>query len=69
MSLTREEVDQFEREGWVMKPKVFSRGDMEPIQNALNEIVHREALVLKEQGTLDEIYEDKPFETRLAHIR
>ena len=66
MSLTREEVDQFEREGWVMKRKVLSRGDMEPIQKELTEIVHREALALQEKGMLDEIYEDKPFETRLA---
>ena len=69
MSLTREEVDQFERQGWVMKRKVFSRGDMEPIQEGLTEIVHREALDLKEKGMLDEIYEDEPFETRLAYIR
>ena len=69
MSLTREEVDQFEREGWVMKRKVFSRGDLEPIRDALTEIVHREALALKEKGMLDEIYEDEPFETRLTRIR
>ena len=69
MSLTREEVEQFEREGWVMKRKVFSRGDLEPIRDALTEIVHREALALKEKGMLDEIYEDEPFETRLTRIR
>ena len=63
MSLTKEEVDQFEREGWVMKRKVFSRGDLEPIRDALTEIVHREALALKEKGMLNEIYEDEPFET------
>ena len=69
MSLTREAVNQFEREGWVMKRKVFSRGDMEPIQKGLTEIVHREALALKEQRMLDEIYEDEPFKTRLTRIR
>ena len=52
-----------------MKRKVFSRGDMEPIQKGLTEIVHREALALKEQRMLDEIYEDEPFKTRLTRIR
>ena len=69
MSLTAAEVNQFEQEGWVMKRKVFSRGDMEPIQDALTEIVHREALALKDEGLLDEIHEDKPFDIRLACIR
>ncbi len=69
MSLTKTEVNQFEDEGYVVRPGVYSQKDMRPMKDALTAIVHKEALALKDAGTLDEIYENQPFQTRLARIR
>ena len=69
MSLTKDEAIQFENEGYVVKPGVYSQEDMVPIKDAFTAIIHREALTLKEEGLLDDVYEDEPFQTRLARIR
>ena len=69
MSLTKDQINQFEKEGYVVKPGVYSHEDMIPIKEALTAIVHKEALALKEEGMLDDVYEDEPFQTGLARIR
>ena len=69
MSLTRNEVNQFKKEGYVVKPGVYSQKDMGPMKDALTAIIHREALALKAEGTLDDVYENEPFQNRLARIR
>ena len=68
MSLTSTELQQFNEEGYVIKPGVFSTEALKPIQDALSEIVDTEAKRLQSEGVLDDIYADEPFGNRLGRI-
>ena len=50
MSLTNTELQQFNEEGYVVKPAVFSSEALQPIQDALGEIVDTEAKRLQSEG-------------------
>ena len=69
MTLSRSEVDQFRRLGYVVKEGVYSAAEMQPIKDAFTAIIHREALALQARSELDDVFADAPFETRLAQIR
>ncbi|MCZ6679329.1 MAG: mitomycin antibiotic biosynthesis protein, partial [Candidatus Poribacteria bacterium] len=69
MSLTKAELQQFHEEGHVVKSTVFSRADLQPIKDALSEIIDMEAKCLQSEGRLEETFADAPFGTRLARIR
>ena len=69
MTLTKQEVDQFQSQGYVVKQGVYTAHDMQPIQDSLTAIIHREALALQAQGELDDVFAGEPFATRLARIR
>jgi hypothetical protein len=68
MNLTQQELQQFEEEGYVVKPQVFSEEDMAPLRDAMVEIVADEAARLHAEGKLAETFPDEPFERRLASI-
>jgi hypothetical protein len=68
MSLTHQELAQFEEDGFVVKRQVFSQGELKPLQEAMNEIVAREAERLQREGKLSDVFPDEPFERRLACI-
>jgi len=68
MSLTPAEVEQFNREGYVVKEGVFSREDMHPIREALGRLVDREARKLQDEGRLADTRPDASFEKRLPEI-
>ncbi len=55
MGLTPAEVAHFHREGYVVKPGVFSAAEMAPIKQAITRIVDREARRLHEEGKLADI--------------
>ena len=59
MSLANTELQQFNEEGYVVKLGVFSREALQPIQDALSEIVDTEAKRLQSEGVLDDIYADE----------
>ena len=69
MSLTNAERQQFNEEGYVVKSGVFSAEALQPIQDALGEIVDIEARRLQSEGALEDIYPDEPFGNRLGRIR
>jgi len=68
MHLTEQELKQFHEEGYVVKPQVFSEQDLEPLRDAMSEIVETEAERLKTEGKLSETFPDEPFQRRLACI-
>ena len=68
MSLTNAELQQFNEEGYVVKPTVFSTEALKPIRDALSEIVDTEAKRLQSEGILENIYADEPFGNRLGCI-
>lgn len=66
--LRRQEVNFFEREGYLMLPEVFSPDDLTPLREALSATIDREARRLMAAGVLSQLYEDEPFERRLTRI-
>lgn len=69
MQLTNQEIEQFHQLGYVVKPAVFSQAAMQPIKEAIDEMVDRKARQLHAEGKLADICADAPFETRLAEIQ
>ncbi|MDA0321803.1 MAG: phytanoyl-CoA dioxygenase family protein [Verrucomicrobia bacterium] len=68
MSLTPQELEQFDTLGYVVKPGVYSSSDLDPIKRAIDALVTQEAEQLREEGALDDILETEPFETRLYKL-
>lgn len=68
MSLSPQELTQFEEDGFVVKRQVFSQNDLHPLREAMNEIVAREAERLQREGKISNTFEGEPFERRLACI-
>lgn len=68
MSLNVAEVNQFEREGYVVKEGVFGEADLAPIRQAMDEIVDKAAADLHAEGRLVDTCANEPFERRLAAI-
>lgn len=69
MHLTKQEIEQFHQLGYVVKPAVFSQAAMQPIKDAIDEMVDRKARQLYADGKLADLCADAPFETRLAEIQ
>ena len=68
MSLTQPELTQFHRKGFLLKPGQFGADDLEPLRNALTEIIDQQARMLLVDGQLTQLYEEEPFGLRLARI-
>lgn len=66
--LSPEQYRQFEDQGYVMIPDVFTPGDLEPLRREIDDLVGRHAAELQSEGKLDATFEHEPFETRLARI-
>ena len=68
MGLTRNELTQFHRQGYLLKPGLFGADDLEPLRAALSEIIDRKARALQDAGELAHIHAREPFGKRLARI-
>ena len=68
MSLTQQEVTQFHRQGYLLKPGIFGADDLLPLQSALTEIIDQQARALQADGQLKIVYAQHPFGKRLARI-
>ena len=68
MSLTPNELSLFHRQGFLLKPRLFSADDLQPLREALTEIIDQKARALQADGQLAHIHEDAPFNKRLARI-
>ncbi len=68
MSLTQQEVTQFHRQGYLVKPGIFSSNDLQPLKNALTAIIDQQARALQDDGQLKRLYAQEAFGKRLAKI-
>ncbi len=66
--LTQEQLEFFNREGYLMVPDVFDPAGLRPLKDELHDIVLREAARLHAEGKLSRTYAEEPFETCLAKI-
>lgn len=69
MHLTNPEITQFHELGYVVKPDIFSQADLQPIKEAINQMVDLKARQLHADGQLADLCADGSFETRLAEIQ
>jgi len=67
-SLTREQIEHFQIEGYVIIPDVFDPADLEPLREALHAAINEKAAELKCDGKLDDLHADLDFDRQLAAI-
>src|SRR6059058_5819698 len=67
-SLTREQVEHFHREGYLIVPELFEREELTPLRRELHEQVGRSAARLVAEGGMSDPHASEGFDTRLARI-
>ena len=67
-SLTAEQKEHYEIEGFVVLPGLISPEELQPIKDSLSEKVECIAQELAAQGLISDLKENLPFEHRLAHL-
>lgn len=68
MSLTAQQVTNFEEHGVLIAPGVLSDADLQPTIDAITDFVSRRARMLHAQGKIDQLHEVEPFERRYAKL-
>ena len=68
MRLTKQQVAQFHREGYLVVEGVFQPADLQPVADEITRAIDRRAARLVEEGVLRDSYAGEPFETRLTRI-
>ena len=68
MKATNEQLDFFKEEGYVIVEGGLTDGDLEPLIQDHNVIVDEIARDLHQQGKLTKLYENEPFDRRLARL-
>ena len=68
MSLTQEQLKRFNQEGYVVIRSALQDTDIEQVIQDYEEIIDKLARDLLAAGRISHLYENEPFETRLARI-
>lgn len=68
MGLSKQEVQQFQELGYVVKEGVYSAEDLQPLKDGLNGAIQEKCDQLIAEGALDRDFAEEPFETRLAKL-
>lgn len=66
MSLTREQIVDFQTNGYVIADGVFTDADLQPVIDEIERAIDERAQALHAQGKLAELHEHEPFERRFA---
>lgn len=66
--LNSEQITFFKEQGYLLVEDVLPVEDLRPLIDELNETVDRNARKAHARGELDNLFEDEPFERRLARI-
>lgn len=67
-SLTVDQVDRYDTEGYLVIPDLLDEDDMDAVRAAMTEKVDLIAAELLADGVITDAREDEPFETRLASL-
>jgi hypothetical protein len=68
MKLSKEQFEHFNEEGFLVADNALTDSDLDPIIHEYEEHIGRRAGELLEEGKISQLYEDEPFERRLACI-
>lgn len=64
--LSLEQIVDFQTNGYVIAQNVFTEADLQPIIDEINAVIDERASALQAAGKLTELYENEPFERRIA---
>ena len=68
MTITKEQLEHFKEEGYVVLEAALQDVDFEPVIQDYEAVIDKVAKDLYAEGRISELYADEPFETRLARI-
>jgi hypothetical protein len=68
MKLTRDQITEFHREGYLVVEGLFDDADLQPVIDELSQEIDRRARELVDAGDLSRSYAAEGFETRLTRI-
>ena len=68
MRLTASQIDRFEEEGYLVVENALDDSDLNPVVQDYEEYIGELAQEWLEAGEISSLYEEEPFETRLARI-
>ncbi len=68
MRLTQAQVETFHREGFLAVEGVLAAEDLDPLIADFDALVGEVAQDLLDEGTIDALYAEEPFETRIAYL-
>lgn len=66
MSLTLKQIIDFQTNGFLIAEDVFTEADLQPVIDEISRIIDERARALHAEGKLTELYENEPFERRIA---
>ncbi|MFK7693465.1 phytanoyl-CoA dioxygenase family protein [Paenibacillus sp. HJGM_3] len=66
MSLSLNQIIDFQTNGYVIAEDVFTPADWQPVIDEIERIISARAVILHAEGKLPELHEDEPFERRLT---
>lgn len=67
-SLNEEQLDFYNREGYLVLPGLLTAADLAPVRAAMEQKVEMIAAELLRAGVIRDAFVDEPFETRLARL-
>src|SRR5215210_5282730 len=68
MTLSHRQIEQFHREGYLVVEDALTDADLDPVIREYEERIDRRARELHAAGRLSRLYEEEPFDRRLASI-
>ena len=68
MKLTQAQVETFHREGYLAVDGVLAAEDLDPLIADFDALVDEVARDLRDEGAIDALYADAPFEKRIAYL-
>jgi len=68
MPASPEYVEQFRRNGVAIPEGILTAADLQPVIDEISAEIDRRANKLKDEGKIDDLHADRPFERRLADL-
>lgn len=66
MSLTQEQISDFQTNGFVIAQDIFTAADLQPVIDEINRMIDERARALHAEGKITQLHENEPFERRIA---
>ncbi len=66
--LNQEEMDRYDRDGYLVLRNVLDRAVLEPLRQSINDFVEEQIMELHAVGKISDPHSDAPFETRWAIV-